>query len=375
MSFRLNHSNFNQMRLASIRFAGRLFLLIVSGFVFFIGCSSPDSAPAELQANVRIASWNIERLGHGRNKDFLALAEIAGRFDFLAVQEAMNREGIANFNSALQEHTGESWSKIHSHLLGDGRYREKYLFIWRDSAIEYVDGAAVYLKDRESFVREPFSARFRCKDTSTVFVAGTIHVRYGNSIRDRTGEIRALTDYWRFLEDTYDGEILLMGDFNLPPGHNAWSGLRRLARPVITEGASTVSSIDGRYANLYDNIWLSRNSRLNIVSAGVLKFPEILGIDHEQARRHVSDHAPVYIQTGSQSVDLSRAQNFRLQISASEQPVVEVIEDGIRGNRNSKVYHRPDCPSYNQIAPRNRVYFVTTAEAENAGYRLAGNCP
>lgn len=45
------------------------------------------------------------------------------------------------------------------------------------------------------------------------------------------------------------------------------------------------------------------------------------------------------------------------------------------GNHKSHIYHRPDCPNYNQVAPKNRVAFNSAAEAEAAGYRVAGNCP
>lgn len=47
----------------------------------------------------------------------------------------------------------------------------------------------------------------------------------------------------------------------------------------------------------------------------------------------------------------------------------------IIGNRNSKKYHRPDCPGYRDIAERNRVFFKTVEDAEKAGYARAGNCP
>lgn len=49
----------------------------------------------------------------------------------------------------------------------------------------------------------------------------------------------------------------------------------------------------------------------------------------------------------------------------------------IIGNRNSQVYHRPDCANYTSTAPKNRVQFNSEAEAEAeaAGYRRAGNCP
>ena len=47
----------------------------------------------------------------------------------------------------------------------------------------------------------------------------------------------------------------------------------------------------------------------------------------------------------------------------------------ILGNRRSHKYHRPDCPSYDDISPKNRVPFVSVQEARDAGYSLAGNCP
>ena len=50
-------------------------------------------------------------------------------------------------------------------------------------------------------------------------------------------------------------------------------------------------------------------------------------------------------------------------------------EGTIIGNKQSKKYHRPDCPGYRDMAERNRVFFRTVEEAEAAGYTRAGNCP
>ena len=47
----------------------------------------------------------------------------------------------------------------------------------------------------------------------------------------------------------------------------------------------------------------------------------------------------------------------------------------ILGNKRTQKYHRPECPSYNQIAKKNRVPFGSAQEAKEAGYALAGNCP
>jgi deoxyribonuclease I len=47
----------------------------------------------------------------------------------------------------------------------------------------------------------------------------------------------------------------------------------------------------------------------------------------------------------------------------------------IVGNKRTKVYHRPDCPGTAKVSAQNRVRFATEAEAQAAGYRVAGNCP
>ena len=50
-------------------------------------------------------------------------------------------------------------------------------------------------------------------------------------------------------------------------------------------------------------------------------------------------------------------------------------EGTVIGNKNSKKYHRPDCPGYRDMSEKNRVFFKSVAEAEAAGYKRAGNCP
>jgi endonuclease YncB( thermonuclease family)/methylphosphotriester-DNA--protein-cysteine methyltransferase len=47
----------------------------------------------------------------------------------------------------------------------------------------------------------------------------------------------------------------------------------------------------------------------------------------------------------------------------------------IIANKNSKIYHRPNCPGYNNVSEKNQVRFKTVEEAEAAGYRVAKNCP
>ena len=46
----------------------------------------------------------------------------------------------------------------------------------------------------------------------------------------------------------------------------------------------------------------------------------------------------------------------------------------IIGNKNSMIYHKPGCSSYDKVAPQNRVLFDSPFDAEKAGYRAAKNC-
>ena len=246
-----------------------------------------------------IASWNIQHLGQGDKKDYQALGKIGARFDFIAVQEVMTVEGIEAFKDALEAVSGESWQLMHSHLIGSSSYKEMYAFVWRESAVEYLDGAVVYLDPGDLFAREPYSARFRNLKSQQVFAASTVHVVYGKRIAERVAELEELASYWQWLEEIYpETPVLLMGDFNMPPRHKGWQTLKSLGvAPLITNekiNATTLSTHEGKYANLYDNIWLRPDSLL-VGEVGIVKFPQLLGLTHKQARRSVSDHAPIYM--------------------------------------------------------------------------------
>lgn len=200
----------------------------------------------------------------------------------------------------MEELTGEPWAILVSdESVGRGRYQENYAFIWKERQVDYEGGAALYLDPGDLFAREPFAARFCSDDREHCWTAATVHVVYGDRIEERREEARQLDDYVDWLEATVaEGTpVILMGDFNLPPDSAGFQELAQLLQPAITKGASTLSAIDHRYANLYDNVWY-RPGRLAIRRAWIERFPERLDITHEYARRHISDHAPVAVELG-----------------------------------------------------------------------------
>jgi phosphatidylserine/phosphatidylglycerophosphate/cardiolipin synthase-like enzyme len=60
--------------------------------------------------------------------------------------------------------------------------------------------------------------------------------------------------------------------------------------------------------------------------------------------------------------------------SSPAAPMAQASGD-VHGNRNSKVYRVPGCKSYAGMNPASVVQFATEAEAQQAGYRKAKDCP
>lgn len=323
-----------------------------------------------------VASWNIKKLGHGGQHSFPALAQVAGKTDLLAVQEVMTPEGAAQLEKALEKHTGEQWSALLSHAVGSRSYKEFYAFLWRDSAVEYTGGAAVYLDRGNQFIREPYSATFASRRDGSRLALATVHILFGDSVEQRIPEIQALDEYWLWLKSSYPGvPLALVGDFNLPESNPAWSQMKAHAQPLIVRGATTLSERDGRYANRYDNLWVEHGTRLDIREAGIIDFPKILGWTHSKSRKHVSDHAPVYMAIGNALLD---AEAVRQQVPrptlVTAEPAALAAGSLVRGNSASKIYHLPQCPNYDRISAKNLVEFTSAKAADQAGYRRAGNC-
>lgn len=331
-------------------------------------------------AEVRIATWNVMRMTED-NKSFPAMVSIASHFDFLALQEVMSEGAVSRLQRKLMDATGEEWNAMVSHEVGRGSYKERYAFVWRESKIDYLDGAAIYLDDRDFFEREPLSARFKAVGEDFSFIAATIHVIYGQDKARREPELAALRAYWHWLADSWPEEpIFLMGDFNMAPEEEAWRHVLEVARPAVVDGATTLSTKEGQYANLYDNIWFPRGFESDVLRSGILRYPEIIQWSHEKSRKHVSDHAPVYLEVGrvtamsQQPLPDYDPEEVYVSSSLFQDEDAQWDRPSILANENSGIYHWPGCPGYNSTSPANAVGFDSRQDAEDAGYRAARNC-
>ncbi|TVU87323.1 endonuclease/exonuclease/phosphatase family protein [Vreelandella titanicae] len=264
-------------------------------------------APAMATADMIVGSWNLRQLGWDNGKDIEKLAHIMQSMDLIAIQELMSDDALGELVNQLETTTGEGWESMASHSLGKGeRYREHYGFVWRESEVEYAQGAVVFLDHDDVFAREPYSAVFRDVESGLELALANLHVVYGDSVGDRVPEIEALADYWGWLEEVYPGTPrLIAGDFNLEPDHEAWGPLREAgAMPALERVATTLALETGVYRSLYDNFWYENNG-LPVTDQGMIPFPSVFGMEHDVARSEVSDHAPVFIALDGAELNLN----------------------------------------------------------------------
>lgn len=351
----------------SLNFLSTLVIAILVSMTVSVFSTTPS------HSETRLASWNIKRL-RADNKDYQALASVISHFDFVGIQEVMEEEGLMRLVDELQERTGSEWGVMASHAIGRGSYKELYAFVWRKSHVSFVDSAVVYLDSRDVFAREPLSARFRTEDGET-FIASNVHVLYGDGKSDRRPEIDALASYWTWLGETFpDEQYFLMGDFNMYPDDRSFERLEQFATPLVTEGATTLSTNDGEYANLYDNIWVPDGLDADVQS-GIFALSSYFEADNETIRDTISDHAPVFMVLDNMDESTGLYDPADNVIAAGSGTVPNPDAPTIRGNEESQIFHVPGCTNYEGMADSpNLVGFETVVEAQQAGYRIAGNC-
>src|SRR5262245_55784123 len=128
-----------------------------------------------------------------------------------------------------------------------------------------------------------------------------------------------------------------------------------------------------------------RSSRFGRTVAAVI-LPDGRSLNEEQLRREMAwwyqrfsrnDRQPAALEAEARAAkrglwaDSRPVPRWEWRRGAGEAPA---SPGAVVGNRNSRAYHQPTCPSVRRMAERNRVEFRSAAKAEKAGYRRAGDC-
>ena len=242
---------------------------------------------------VTIASFNIRIFSTGSRDDYELhnICMLLKEYDFIAIQEVRDLDILERTVSALNTSFGLTYRYIVSPELGRSRQTERYAFFYRPDTFTFLGTSGVFQDRDDRFIREPFYGKF---STGTFdFFAVTVHLIYGNSLKQRRAESLVLDDVYSFVLDLDDEEdILIMGDFNLPPDDEGFREFRDDLGLTCVNGDIPTSIRD----NLYDNIWLSPSALDEYTGRfGVNAFDETMFFGYDDyAGRIVSDHRPVW---------------------------------------------------------------------------------
>jgi endonuclease/exonuclease/phosphatase family metal-dependent hydrolase len=234
---------------------------------------------------LRIASYNMERLGQGK-KDYPTLARVVASFDVVAVEEVMNPQGAADVLAQL----GVGWADyVSTEGEGSRSYQEHFGFFY-DGNVVLVRTLGEYPTAQE-FFRPPFGVEFRDKATGFTFNLVACHIVYGSTAKARKAEIAHLAEVYRYFEDqTGDaGETIIVGDFNDDRALDFASLAAVGERDVIPDEGTTMG-LKGP-DHWYDHIFVPAAMQPRVKGAG----PDYWTTDYPGSRNYESDHFPVFV--------------------------------------------------------------------------------
>lgn len=242
-----------------------------------------QTGPAVVENVISVASYNMLRLGANK-KDYVTLAAVIKNFDVVGAIEVMKEDGM---KAVMPNLPGWSYA-ISEHSVGTKIYKEFYGFFYNDR-IELVKLLGFY--PGEGFMRAPYGAQFKVKDSDFTFNLIIAHIVFGDSAKDRIAEINNLGKVYEYFESITGNKQITMiaGDFNFE-NIAEFDELIDMGSTEISPVKKSTLGEKGPVSD-YDHMFVSNNLKQYIVESDVLYWTD----DWQGTRKTVSDHFPVYV--------------------------------------------------------------------------------
>ena len=264
----------------------KLFLLTLFIFISISGSYVLGDTISITTFNIRIFSNNSRD-----DEELLQICNILKEFDFMAIQEVRDTDVLDRTVLMLKNKFNLEYRYLTSKKVGTERTKEIYVYLYRADKVDVVKNFGVYLDTEDDFIREPFIAIFKAGEFD--FYVINIHSIYGDSVTDRREEARKLAGVYALVQSQdAENDVLLMGDFNLPPDDTGFQSLQAIPNMIYVNGKVPTSIKD----KLYDNIWFQAHFTKEFTGRyGIIKFDEVLfGNDDRKASLAISDHRPLW---------------------------------------------------------------------------------
>lgn len=241
---------------------------------------------------ISIASWNIRFFSTGSREDseLELIADRLQQFDLISIQELRDEE-VVERTLAILANRGDIYKAVVSRPVGQS-VKERYGFFYRSDRIMSLDQGRLWEDTDDQFLREPFYSSFRAGQFDFTLV--TVHLIYGKRVAQRRAEAMQLDDVYRAIQefDASEQDVIVLGDFNLPPDDPGLEELRSFLIPVLSDSIRT-SIHDG---SALDNLWWDTTHVSEWTGeSGLDRFDEeVFEGDDKAASLAVSDHRPVW---------------------------------------------------------------------------------
>ncbi|XP_072136951.1 deoxyribonuclease 1 like 4, tandem duplicate 1 [Mobula birostris] len=258
---------------------------------------------------MKIAAFNIKQLGEAKisKQEIVSdIVEILLRYDIILIMEYRDKseEVAEQLQEELNKQSTYHYSYKVSKPLGRGRYKEQYLFIYRDDIVQvervfqYDD---VQPGDEDAFSREPFVIQFK---SPTTVVQDFVLISQHTAPEDAVKEIDELYDVvLKIIEEWNTENIMILGDFNADGRYVSKNEMKTIRLRtdknfywLIGDEEDTTTRLSTDQA--YDRIVVHGNTFYQGIvpnSAKPFNIQDELGWTEERALK-ISDHYPVEVE-------------------------------------------------------------------------------
>jgi hypothetical protein len=295
-----------------------------------------------------VCSFNIQFLGHFKNRDNDALSDILKNFDIVVVQElvappydgnypdgegytsdteasaffeAMTKQG---FEYVLSEEDTGPGELIHKKTSAT----EWWVAFYKSDKVSYATDLPVgfLAKDRShnpDYERVPYAFPFRSVDSTFDFVLISVHLAPDESATDRRKHELASISSWIDSKDDVEKDFIILGDMNIED--------KEELNEIIPEGFvslndectrtnTLINDNPGYGAKPYDHVMYRPEYTSNEIDEEfdivVLNLIELMKgywdgdspypgepYDHNQFKQYYSDHSPLFFRLASNGDD------------------------------------------------------------------------
>ena len=263
-----------------------------------------DSAIGETASpQIIIGSFNIQMFGKtkmSRPRVVADLANIARRFDILAVQELRDKDqNVIPAFLAIINQNGAAYAAAVGPRQGyvvEGkttRYYEQSVFIYDTQTIEIIGESYAAIDHARIMHRPPFVGQFRCKLVPPnlqpfTFNLMNVHIDPDDAHQEFAALQPILAKIYR--NHPLEDDFILLGDFNEEPHKYARYRWMRQQHAALPSQWKTNTAM----TEAYDNIVFDQDLTAEFTNqSGVMNLMEEFKLSRDDAK-HISDHMPVW---------------------------------------------------------------------------------